>query len=587
MADNDVDDTVMDSVTVVTFHHDPHDENSEGIESSRARDEPVLALFGDGSVLAAVRDALRGKRAGQDHANPLRRPGRLRHWRPGLALLVMTLTVGACAQNPVTGRKELLLVSEDWELSVGRQQYAPLRQAQGGDYVVDPGVEAYVRQVGMRLAAKSDRKLPYEFNVINDSTPNAWALPGGKISINRGLLTELNNEAELAAVLGHEIVHAAAKHGARGATRGIGLQLAVITATVAGSRKGYGQLAQLGSTIGAQIVNSRYGRSAELESDLYGMRYMARAGYDPVGAVKLQQTFVRLSEGRRQDFLSGLFASHPPSRQRVEANVETAASLPPGGEIGVDRYRKAMARLKAKQPAYERFDRAQKLASDGKTKQAEALVREAIEIEPREGHFASFLGDMAQKRRNYDQARRHYDQAIALNSDFFYYWLQRGKVNQAQRKSRAARADFARSVKLMPTADAQAALGAIALAEGRKSEAERWYAMAAQAGGKSGDQARAALAKLSPPADARNFAQVRHGLSPDGNLVFQIINQTSRPLASVQLGVRLAPGAEQKTSTVRRLIPPGKNVVINTGRPFTRSQVGGVRFVVLGAEFAN
>jgi len=508
-------------------------------------------------------------------------------WRPGLALLVMTLTVGACAQNPVTGRKELLLVSEDWELSVGRQQYAPLRQAQGGDYVVDPGVEAYVREVGNRLAAESDRKLPYEFNVINDSTPNAWALPGGKISINRGLLTELNNEAELAAVLGHEIVHAAAKHGARGATRGIGLQLAVITATVAGSRKGYGQLAQLGSTIGAQIVNSRYGRSAELESDLYGMRYMARAGYDPAGAVDLQKTFLRLAEGRRQDFLSGLFASHPPSLLRVQANIETAATLPEGGDIGVDRYREAMARLKAKQPAYERFDRAQKLASDGNTKQAEALVREAMKIEPREGHFASFLGDIERQRRNYEQAKRHYDRAIAMNSDFFYYWLQRGKVHQAQRNTLAARADFARSVKLMPTADAQAALGAIALDQGRKSEAKRWYAMAAQAEGSAGNQARAALAKLAPPVDSRNYVQVRRGVAPDGNLAFQIVNQTSRPVRSVQLGIRLAPGAAQQTSNVRRLIPAGKHVVINTGRPITRARLGGVKVVVLGAQLAN
>ena len=85
---------------------------------------------------------------------------------------------------------------------------------QGGAYVVDPELNRYVREVGARLARASDRALPYEFVVLNNSTPNAWALPGGKIAVNRGLLVELDNEAELAAVLGHEIVHAAARHGA-------------------------------------------------------------------------------------------------------------------------------------------------------------------------------------------------------------------------------------------------------------------------------------------------------------------------------------------------------------------------------------
>ena len=501
-----------------------------------------------------------------------------------LAGLALSVVVGSCVQNPVTGDRDLLLVSEDWELAVGRQQYAPLRQAQGGDYVVDPGVEAYVRRVGNRLAAKSDRKLPYEFNVINDSTPNAWALPGGKISINRGLLVELDNEAELAAVLGHEIVHAAAKHGARGQTRGIGLQLAVMTATIAGAREGYGQLAQLGSTVGAQIINSTYGRGAEFESDRFGMEYMSRAGYDPNGAVELQRTFVRLSEGRNPDWLSGLFASHPPSRRRVEQNVATAARLPPGGELGRERYRRAMARLFDRREAYEKFDRAQALAADGKTREARALVREAARIEPKEGHFQSFLGDLALRGRDYGAAERFYDRAIALNDGFFYYYLQRGKVNEATRDVTAARADYARSVKLMPTADAQAGLGAIAAARGRNAEAKRWYAMAAQAGGESGQRARSALAKLEPPSDSRALVLVRRGVTPGGNLAFEIVNQSATPVRDVRLAIRLGPNAPVRESLLRQTIPAGGRRVVDMRRPVTRAQLAGIGVSVLGAE---
>ncbi|MBT8141393.1 MAG: M48 family metalloprotease, partial [Gammaproteobacteria bacterium] len=129
-------------------------------------------------------------------------------------LLLPLLFLLGCATNPVTGKKELRVVGEDTEINLGIQQYNPARQSQGGDYVIDPQLTKYVQGVGNRLAKVSDRPLPYEFQVINSSVPNAWALPGGKIAINRGLLYELNSEAELAAVMGHEIVHSAARHGA-------------------------------------------------------------------------------------------------------------------------------------------------------------------------------------------------------------------------------------------------------------------------------------------------------------------------------------------------------------------------------------
>src|SRR5690625_4608112 len=131
--------------------------------------------------------------------------------RTGLAVtLLFWLT--ACAVNPVTGERGLNFYGEDWELEVGEQQYAPMRQSQGGDFVLDAGLVDYVQSVGQRVASEADRTLPYEFHVINSSVPNAWALPAGKIVVNRGLLTELGSEAELAAVLGHEVTHAAASH---------------------------------------------------------------------------------------------------------------------------------------------------------------------------------------------------------------------------------------------------------------------------------------------------------------------------------------------------------------------------------------
>ena len=106
---------------------------------------------------------------------------------------LLALALAGCQVNPVTGDRHLQFYGSDWEQQIGSSMYAPLRQSQGGDYKIDPELTAYVQSVGNRLAEKARRKdeLQFEFNVLNDSTPNAWALPGGKISINRGLLTEL------------------------------------------------------------------------------------------------------------------------------------------------------------------------------------------------------------------------------------------------------------------------------------------------------------------------------------------------------------------------------------------------------------
>ena len=125
-----------------------------------------------------------------------------------LLALLLPVIISGCSVNPVTGKNELSIVSPQKEVAIGEKNYRPSRQSQGGDYYLDESLQTYVAGVGQRLAAVSDRPgLPYEFVVLNNDVPNAWALPGGKIAINRGLLLLLEDEAQLAAVLGHEVVH--------------------------------------------------------------------------------------------------------------------------------------------------------------------------------------------------------------------------------------------------------------------------------------------------------------------------------------------------------------------------------------------
>ncbi len=329
-----------------------------------------------------------------------------------VSIAIAAAFLAGCAVNPVTGKTEFMTVSTESEIRIGQQNYAPMQQSQGGVYDVDPELSAYVRGIGMRLAAESGVDLPYDFVVLNNSVPNAWALPGGKIAINRGLLTELENEAELAAVLGHEVVHSAARHTAKQISRSQLMQVGVIGTAIAASDSDYGNLIAGGANLLAMGALAKYGRSAELESDYYGMQYMSGAGYDPQGAVTLQETFVRLSEGRQSDWLSGLFASHPPSQERVDTNRATAAALPAGGRTGEDEFQRMMEKTRAAIPAYDAYDEGRKALAEEKIDESLTLANKALDLFPQEAHFHALRGDVRLAADKFDMAVTNYNRAI-------------------------------------------------------------------------------------------------------------------------------------------------------------------------------
>ena len=451
-----------------------------------------------------------------------------------LYLVLVCLSFG-CATNPVTGKSELSVVSESWELKTGKQQYQPMRQSQGGDYLADPDVQDYVREVGNKLAAVSDRKLPYEFHVVNDGTPNAWALPGGKIAIHRGLLTELNSEAELAAVLGHEIVHAAAKHGAKSVQRGVLLQSTVALTSIATKDSAYSQYAAMGAGLGAALISTKYGRDAERESDLYGMNYMHRAGYDPVGAVDLQQTFVNLSKDRKSNMLEGLFASHPPSQERVEANRNHASTFPKGGIRGEARYQQVMRRLNETKPAYAAYDKATKAFEEADFVSARRLITEALSIEPNEARFHSMLGDIANVNDRLPGAQKHYREAIRLNDSFFYPYLQNGLVSRDLGELSAAKRNLNRSVELMPTATAYNALGSIAEDEGNLPQAKEYFAAASNDPGSAGQAALTSLIKLNVAEQPGAYIDAAIGLASNGEWIVALRNNAPRRFSNLEL----------------------------------------------------
>jgi len=479
--------------------------------------------------------------------------------RPVLLALVVPILLTGCATNKVSGKKQFRFPGASSKaVSQGKLQYAPMRQSQGGDYNIDPELTSYVNSIGQRLAkasrAHNGQPFNYEFKVINSSVPNAWALPGGKIALNRGLLTEMQSEAELAAVLGHEIVHAAAEHSANQMSKGMLLQGAMIATQIGTAGEDYAQLAQLGAGLGGQMAMAKFGRKAELESDHYGMHYMADAGYDPQGAVELQETFLRLKEGRRADFLSGLFASHPPSQERVDKNRETLATLRPGGRVGTDVYQQKTAKLRQLEPAYEAYDKGRKALSSGNLSQAAQLANQALQMEPRESHFHALKGDIALKQKNASQALAHFDKAVSLNNGFFYNHLKRGLVHAETGNNSRAKQDLKNSMKLLPSLPAVFYLGGIAEEEGDLRTAKKYYAQVAKSGAKTkmGQAAYGSLVDLDLGDNPSNYVRARTGVK-NGQLVVQLSNATPRDIGGIVLAIQVA-GADGRPQRVNRQI---------------------------------
>ncbi len=244
--------------------------------------------------------------------------------------------LGGCTVNPATGQRSFTLMSWEKEKQMGAEAAAGLAEQFGGE-VGDTISSAYVTEIGMKLVTGVEPAVPdldWEFTLLNDGLVNAFALPGGRVYITRGMAEKLENEAELAGVLGHEIGHVTARHGNQRISKQIGFNVlmgasavAVGTTSSDSDLRTYGQYALPAMAIGGNLVILKYGRSEESQADMLGMRYMSRAGYDPAGQLRVMEILLESSSGgqRSPEWLS----THPYPETRIERVRELLESQYP------------------------------------------------------------------------------------------------------------------------------------------------------------------------------------------------------------------------------------------------------------------
>lgn len=274
--------------------------------------------------------------------------------------LLAAALLGACGTavvNPVTGKTERTVMSEQDEVEEGRKAHAEILKEYGA--VENPRLQAYVNDLGQKLAKQSHRAhLKWTFTVLDTPDVNAFALPGGYVYVTRGIMAYLDSEAELAGVIGHEIGHVTARHGAQRATRQQTAGIGVLAATILGAvleSQGYSGAGRIASDVSQNVAAgyiASYSRDQELQADELGAEYLARNKYNPqnmvdvIGALKAQERYAAdaaRAEGKEAPSGASWLSSHPSNDQRL-AEIRQIATKYKGsyGDDGRSRYQQAI-----------------------------------------------------------------------------------------------------------------------------------------------------------------------------------------------------------------------------------------------------
>ncbi len=243
-----------------------------------------------------------------------------RWMRCAVAGLGVAWALGGCVKNAATGQKQLNFLSRDEEVAIGEQAKTEMTKEYGGSFA-DADVQAYVREVGMKLVAQTEgdyRTLPWEFTLLDSDVINAFALPGGKVFLSKGLAARLPDEAAMAAVLGHEVGHVTAEHADKRVSSAMITQGLVVGASVALGATADERTAAVGSMVLGGVGTGfllKFGRDEESQADALGMRYMTRAGYSPHGMIAVMEVLSEASKGAERQW--EILSTHPDPERRL------------------------------------------------------------------------------------------------------------------------------------------------------------------------------------------------------------------------------------------------------------------------------
>jgi predicted Zn-dependent protease len=374
--------------------------------------------------------------------------------------LLMTATAATslamgCATNPVTGKSQFMLMDEDQEIAIDQRQSPHQISADYGD-VQDRKLLYYLQTTGQQLVAHTHRvHMPYRFHCVNAIYVNAYAFPGGTIACTRGILLDLESEAELAALLGHELGHVNARHSAasmskaQAANMAVG-GLAILTSATMGS--GLGSLAGQLGMLGSGALLATYSRDNERQADDLGMQYMTQAGYGPQGMVALMDMLNGMDQ-HQPGVTDLLFATHPMSSERHQTSVDRANTdfrQYKDQPLYRERYMDHTAGLRKIKPAVATMQAGQQALAEKQFSQAQELFKQALKQVPGD-YTGLLLMAKCQLIQNRDaEAGRYADQAKQAYPKEAQAYHVSGIANLRTQQFEAAYQDFSQYETLLP-----------------------------------------------------------------------------------------------------------------------------------------
>ena len=366
------------------------------------------------------------------------------------ALAGAGLVIG-CAANPVTGKSQLMLVSEDTEIKIDRE-YSPHQFSADYGIAQDGALNNYLEQTGKALASRTHRShMLYSFRAVNATYINAYTFPGGSVAATRGILLNLGNEGELAGLLGHELGHVNARHTAEQMSKTM-LASAVIGGVTRLTSAALGDLAEKLGMLGAGILLASYSRDNEREADALGMEYMVRAGYSPEGLVGLMDMLRGMSR-RKPGVIELMFATHPMSDERYntaktasQGRYKTALNLP----VHRDRYMDHTAGLRKIRGAIEEMQNGEGSMARQKYSEAEGHFLKALKVAPDDYAGLVMMSKCQLIQEKYAEALYYAETAKQVYPQEAQAYHINGFIKIKQGKHDSAFQEFSAYEKLLP-----------------------------------------------------------------------------------------------------------------------------------------
>jgi predicted Zn-dependent protease len=359
-----------------------------------------------------------------------------------------------CATNPVTGKSQLMFISEEQEIQIDRQ-HSPHQFSSDYGQLQDKLLNNYIHETGMKMAAMAHRAhMPYSFRGVNATYVNAYAFPGGSIAATRGILLALDNEAELAALLGHELGHVNARHTAEQMSKGqLTNMLVGGVAILAGTQSSaLGQLTSQLGMVGAGALLASYSRDNEREADALGLEYMAKADYNADGFIGLMDMLRGMSK-HKPSAIELMFATHPMSDERYQTTVSAVNkqyASRQGLPLHRDRYMDHTANLRAIKGAIEAMQKGESKMAKGKLNDAESLFKKALKKAPTDYAGLVMMSKCQLAQKKYDDAKRFAEKAKKVYPKEAQAYMIAGFVKIHEKKFDSAYEDFVNYDKLLP-----------------------------------------------------------------------------------------------------------------------------------------